>query len=201
MMERTFSEWNAMGYRINRGAKAIRFINGESVFTQEQVWVPSAQKVMAYDNGQCPHDLTPIQLVLDDYDEIMAQEAVDRDKRNEEAWERAIAEATEEDNQVDNTSIAFDGRFTLKPLLNGFFEVTEHIMCGVTKWRPARCQDIGNPNPELFYSLKWVMPDHNYYGKGHPAPHRYDAPHFFVNFPNDPDFPHTCVWVHEKGTP
>ena len=38
MKTKTFNEWSTLGYKINKGSKAVGFsINGEPLFTSEQV--------------------------------------------------------------------------------------------------------------------------------------------------------------------
>jgi len=37
MTTRTFNEWSSLGYKINKGSKAVGFSNGEPLFTKEQV--------------------------------------------------------------------------------------------------------------------------------------------------------------------
>ena len=37
---KTYSEWNALGYRIHKGSKAKGFKNGEALFTIDQCYNP-----------------------------------------------------------------------------------------------------------------------------------------------------------------
>lgn len=47
---KTYREWNALGFRINKGARAVGFRDGEPLFERWQTYQPSARRYLPGDD-------------------------------------------------------------------------------------------------------------------------------------------------------